>query len=322
MNRIASRFSVWAAAALCLLMGAVSPLPAAASAAPDRFEVGTLHVQVHGEGGPPLILIPGLGSGGWVWADTVQALQGNHRVYVLTLAGFDSTPAPARGSGLMQQAGESLRRLVEEHGIHKPVLVGHSLGGTLAIGFAQDHPDLVGGVVAVDGMPIFPGFERLADDQRTAAAERTAEAMRGADGEAFRKQQLAYMHAIGVLDAQAAAKYGALQARSKPEIVGGFAAEVLATDLRPGLARIRVPVLAISPYNKADFEAAAASGAVPMMSEDEKAAWYRALLEGTPQVEVVSISPARHFVMLDQPEPFLHALRGFLAALPAAPAQP
>lgn len=51
-------------------------------------------------------------------------------------------------------------------------------------------------------------------------------------------------------------------------------------------------------------------------------AGYRALLDGTPQVEVVSISPARHFVMLDQPEQFQRAVRDFLAALPAAPAQP
>jgi hypothetical protein len=43
--------------------------------------------------GRPLILIPGLASGGWVWQETVRAFSPDHAMYVLTLPGFDGRPA-------------------------------------------------------------------------------------------------------------------------------------------------------------------------------------------------------------------------------------
>ena len=88
--------------------------------------------------------------------------------------------------------------------------------------------------------------------------------------------------------------------------------EDVALDLRPGLASISIPVLEISPYNAADF-----SNPARPISEPQKTAYYSALLQGTPKLEVVSIAPARHFVMFDQPDAFAAALTRFLAALPA-----
>jgi hypothetical protein len=40
------------------------------------------------------------------------------------------------------------------------------------------------------------------------------------------------------------------------------------------------------------------------VNEDGKTNYYRMLLGGIAKLEVVSISPARHFVMFDQPEKF------------------
>jgi len=44
-----------------------------------------------------------------------------------------------------------------------------------------------------------------------------------------------------------------------------------------------------------------------------KRAYYASLLRGVPELEVVTIAPARHFVMLDQPDALVAALRKFLA---------
>ena len=57
----------------------------------------------------------------------------------------------------------------------------------------------------------------------------------------------------------------------------------------------------ISPFNAPDF---AAMG----VDEAGKTDYYRMLLAGIEQLDVVSISPARHFVMFDQPEKFAAAL--------------
>ena len=56
-------------------------------------------------------------------------------------------------------------------------------------------------------------------------------------------------------------------------------------------------MLAIAPYYASDY---AAMG----ISEEAKRAYYASLLRGVPELEVVTIAPARHFVMLDQPHAF------------------
>ncbi len=314
MRSTQSTFMAFAMASFMLLT-ANNPGALAATPTADRFQVGTLHVQARGHSGSPLILIPGLGSGPWVWKDTVAKLEGSHRVYVLTLAGFDGTQVPARMTDLMAQADASLLKLIRSRKIDRPVLIGHSLGGTLAIGFAEKHPDLISGVVAVDGLPIFPGFEHMPAEQRKAAAANMQQSISQASAEQFQQQQVGYMQTMGVLDGEAAQRFGALQARSDPRVVAQFMYEDLSTDLRGDLAQIRVPLLEISPYNEPDIKAAAASGRMPMLSEQQKADYYRQLLKGTPRLKVVSISPARHFVMLDQPERFIEVLDAFLADL-------
>ena len=300
-------------AALLLIAGMIAAVPAMATSATDAFMVGTLKVQRHGEQGSPVILIPGLGSGAWVWQDTIARLQDKHVVYAVTLAGFDGVPAPARKTGLMDQADASLLQLIDEQHIDKPVLIGHSLGGTLAIRFATEHADRLSGVVAVDGMPIFPGAERMDAAQRKATAAGMGAQMAQATPEQFKAQQVGYMQVMGVLDAADAERYGAMQARSDAATVAQYMTEDYALDLRPALPKISVPLLEISPYNTPDFAAAAEHSGQPLIDEAQKTAYYRQLLAGTPQLEVVSVSPARHFVMLDQPQRFHEIIEAFLA---------
>jgi pimeloyl-ACP methyl ester carboxylesterase len=299
----------------------VSPWPATAGPAAkavarpaETFTVGTLSVQRYGDHGRPLILIPGLGSGAWVWDSTVAHLRQDHIVYTVTLAGFDGVPPPAQKTGLMDQADASLLQLIRDHHIDKPVLVGHSLGGTLAIRFASEHAGLLSGVVAVDGLPIFPGAERLDPAQRKAMAARMGARMAQVTPAQFKAQQVGYMRTMGVLDPADADRYGALQARSDPAATAEYMAEDMAADGRPGLKNINIPLLEISPYNAPDFEQAAAASGRPASTEPQKTAYYRQLLSGAPQVKVVSIAPSRHFVMLDQPQRFLETLDSFLAA--------
>jgi pimeloyl-ACP methyl ester carboxylesterase len=52
-----------------------------------------------------------------------------------------------------------------------------------------------------------------------------------------------------------------------------------------------------------------------IMSEAQKTAYYQSLLADAPNAKVVSISPSRHFVMLDQPAKFQQAIDSFLKSL-------
>jgi pimeloyl-ACP methyl ester carboxylesterase len=272
----------------------------------ERFEVGALLVERHGSGGRPLVLIPGLASGSWAWQDTVRAFSGKQAVYVVTLPGFDGR-APAEGN-VMDAARKALRELITSRKLNKPVLVGHSLGGTLAIAVAEDAPDLVGGVIAVDGLPVMPGTEDTPPAVRAQMAGQIKARMAAADAAAFAQQQHQYMHTIGVLDMSKGDALAELSGRSDPASVASAAAEDIALDLRPGLSHITAPVLVVAPFFEAD---AAQYG----MTESSKAEYYKSLMEGAPKVEVVTISPSRHFIMFDQPQKLVDTIRGFVSKL-------
>jgi pimeloyl-ACP methyl ester carboxylesterase len=123
------------------------------------------------------------------------------------------------------------------------------------------------------------------------------------------------MRGMGVLDPALAAREAPRLARSDAAATADYMAADLAADYRPGLKQANVPILEISPYNAPDFAAAAAvSGRAPI-GEAQKTAWYQGLLANAPKAKVMSVSPSRHFVMLDQPEQFRRQLDGFLESL-------
>ena len=272
----------------------------------ERFEVAGMLVERHGERGMPIVLVPGLASGSWVWQDTVRRLKDSHVLYVVTLPGFDGRPAPAGEA--MAGAQLALKQLIDSRKLVKPVVIGHSLGGILGLALAAMHPDLLGGVVALDGLPVFPGTEdmppmarqQLVDNIRRRTAQQTP-AM-------FAAQQQEYMRGTGVTDMSRADELARLTARSDPGAVSAYVADALALDLRPGLPKIKAPVLVVAPW----FEADSVQSGQPM---EDKIAQYKDLMGGTPKLEVMAVPGARHFVMFDQPDALAAVLDKFLKSL-------
>jgi pimeloyl-ACP methyl ester carboxylesterase len=277
-------------------------------AAADAMEIGALRVEQRGDSGPAIIMIPGLASGPWVWRADADRLAKDHVVYLVTLPGFDGRE-PVAGATL-DSIGRDLGALIDSRKIERPVLVGHSLGGTLSLAFASEHSNRIAGVIAVDGLPVFPGTENLADRQPLAAQARAQ--FEHQTPEQFAAAQQQYMRQVGVIDPAMAERLAAWSSRSDARASGEFAAQVLALDLRGRLKDIRVPVVEISPFHAPDF---AAMG----VDEARKAGYYRLLMPGIENLEVVSISPARHFVMFDQPEKFSAALDAALAKMRLSP---
>jgi pimeloyl-ACP methyl ester carboxylesterase len=279
----------------------------AATIAPaERFEIDGVLVERHGSKGRPLILIPGLATGGWVWQETVRAFSAEHAVYVLTLPGFDGRPAAPANAFAASRA--AVAKLIEQRRLDKPVIIGHSLGATMAIAVAEDKPAQVGGVVAIDGMPVMPGTETLPQAERSRYAAGMKARLAGQNPAIFASQQQGYMRTIGVMDMGKADDIALLTGRSDPGSVGQYASDVLELDLRPGLKSVQAPVLAISPFYDAD---AGQQG----LTANAKAEYYRGLLAGAARVEVVTVAPARHFAMIDQPQQVNEAIRKYLASL-------
>ncbi len=295
----------------CAPSFAAEPAPVenrfAATIAPaERFEVGSMLVERHGQRGTPLILIPGLGSGAWAWQGLVREFSGAHVVYVVTLAGFDGR-APVAGKTL-DNARQSLRQLIVSRKLDRPVLVGHSLGAALSIAFAEQDSNLIRGVFAIDGLPVFPGTENTPGAQRPQIAAGIKARMAGASKEMFALQQQQYMRGVGVTDMARADELAKLSARSDPDAMIDAMGELFELDLRPGLKDIKVPVLLVAPYFEPDSSQTGTT-------REMKTGYYKQLMAGTPKLQVLSIAPARHFVMFDQPQMLADALRTYLKSL-------
>ncbi|NPV05302.1 MAG: alpha/beta fold hydrolase [Syntrophaceae bacterium] len=96
-----------------------------------------------GEAGPPVVLIHGLGASAEIWSANIGALAERHRVFVPDLPGFGRTAMPP-GMGFSPAAySRFIRDFMTALGIGQAALVGHSLGGGVALRVILDEPGRV-----------------------------------------------------------------------------------------------------------------------------------------------------------------------------------
>ena len=115
----------------------------------ERVQIGParIYYQVTGAG-PPVVLIHGLaGSSRW-WKRNIEALARQFRVYVIDLIGFGRSQG--RHGFALNEAAELLAAWMERLGMGRAHLIGHSMGGVIAIDLAAQFPERVNHLVLVD----------------------------------------------------------------------------------------------------------------------------------------------------------------------------
>ncbi len=98
--------------------------------------------------GPPLILLHGLAASWDWWRRNIPALSARFRVTAVDLPGFGGTHPDARF--VLDDAPGQIVDLMDEAGIERAHVIGHSMGGVVASGIAADHPERVDRLVLVD----------------------------------------------------------------------------------------------------------------------------------------------------------------------------
>lgn len=114
-----------------------------------QAQESTFEVEVLGEG-QPILLFPGFTCTGDVWSNIVADLSKNYECHIFTFAGFGSVPAIEKP--WLSKIRDGVSTYIKEEKLQKPSLIGHSLGGTLALWLASED-DIYDKVIAVDALP-------------------------------------------------------------------------------------------------------------------------------------------------------------------------
>lgn len=248
-----------------------------------------LNVIEMGEGSP-VLLLHGLFGAARNWGAIQKNLARNHRVLAPDLRNHGESPHAA----LMDYPAmaEDLAELIAQRGIAAPAVLGHSMGGKVAMALALRHPGLVsrlvvadiapvryppalrGYVAAMRGLALTPGLTRREADAALAAAIPE-------DGiRAFLVQSL------GFDGAAPAWKLG----------LGDIAAAMPAIEDFPVTGRYEAPVLVLS-GERSDY------------IQPVHHALFQALF---PAVRFATVQRAGHWVHADNPRDFLALLEAFL----------
>lgn len=108
-------------------------------------------VTVTGQGKPDLVLIPGFGCSGDVWEETVLQYKKQFTCHVLTMPGFAGVKPQENPS--FQGWSDEIADYIKTEKLEQPLLIGHSMGGGLAMNIAADHPKLISKIIVVDALP-------------------------------------------------------------------------------------------------------------------------------------------------------------------------
>lgn len=268
-----------------------------------------LQVEVSGKG-QPIILIPGITCAGDVWDETLTAMGDGYEYHVMTLPGFAGN-APLENiesEGFFEQVEAMVLDYISENEIEKPIIIGHSLGGFLALKIGISNPNLPSKLVIVDSLPFLAGIQ-MPYIQNVEQAKQFATQVKNnmmGSGSQTQEQRMAYqkqMLRTMIRDEDKiaiAAKWGA---QSDNTSVAQAMYEMYSTDLRKDVAKIKAPTLVLGAW-------IAYKGYG--VTRESCLASYQAQYTQLPDVTVDLTDNGNHFIMWDDPEYFYNWLNKFL----------
>jgi pimeloyl-ACP methyl ester carboxylesterase len=245
-------------------------------------------VTISGKG-DPILLFPGFGCSGEVWAQTVNRLSKTNECHTFTFAGFDNVPPI--DTPWLSTIKNDIITYVKNKKLNKPVLLGHSLGGTLSLWLAAQEKSLFKKLILVDALPasavlMIPGYDgkKIAynNPQSNYILQMTDSAFK-----AMNKQSVTYM-CLDKEKQQTILNW--MNVCDRKTYVHGYI-DMLNLDLRTAIAGITVPVTVL-----------AATFPDKQMIEKTYAEQYKNL----PATTILYADNAAHFVMYDQPEWFIN----------------
>ena len=249
----------------------------------------------YGDDGPSLIVLHGLFGSGRNWTSIARVLAETHRVYVLDLRNHGVSPHAATMA--YEEMGRDVAGFIANRGIVDPIVMGHSMGGKVAMRLALDKPLLLKGLIVVDIAPVTYGHDMMD-----------------------------YIAAMQMLDLSGEQRRVELEKELCEEVDDAGVTAFLMTNLeranggfqwRINLQAISAGMSGISAFPVPDR---GSYGGPTTFIAGEHSAYIRQnhrdrILELFPKARTVKIKGASHWVHADQPELFLTTVREFLGSV-------
>lgn len=251
----------------------------------------------HGDQGPPLLILHGLFGSGRNWGSIARKLAERHHVYALDLPNHGRSPWTDTAMTYPGMA-EAVAAWMDAMGLASAQVIGHSMGGKVAMQLALNHGERFDSLTVVDIAPVSYGRRDHLDFIR---------AMQGVD--------LTGVQRRAEVEEQ-------LKGKIEPEAIRKFLMQnLIAREDGAGLAwQINLDVLADSMDNLMDFPLTAemepyggpscflAGGASDYVRPDHEAAIQRLFLDH----ELHRIAGAGHWLHAEVPKLFLDHVTAFL----------
>jgi len=261
-------------------------------------------ISVSRQGNPDgrtVVLIPGLASSADVWTDTAAALA-EYDIRLVQVAGFAGAKSQKVEGKYTDLIAAKLNAHLRETPGNSPVLIGHSMGGFVALKAALGDDSKIEELIIVDSLPFLaemfmPG---TTPEQAAQMAPMMALQMQNMPREAFDVQQAAGLPRM----AKTRAYHATLRSWAKASdqtTVAAVMGEMLAADLRPSLSDISAEITVLAAHDKA-------MGLPVSQIENLYAAQYA----GAPKHNIHVVEDSFHFIMVDQPTAFVDAVKEVL----------
>jgi pimeloyl-ACP methyl ester carboxylesterase len=114
-----------------------------------------LFYREEGSGGPPILLVHGWCCDHTYMAPQIDHLASAHRVIAPDLSGHGRSD-PSRQVYTMAGFADELAWLASHLGLNRPVVIGHSMGGGIALELAARHPDVPAAIAMLDSTIVVP----------------------------------------------------------------------------------------------------------------------------------------------------------------------
>ncbi|EDP96996.1 alpha/beta hydrolase [Kordia algicida OT-1] len=252
----------------------------------------SFQVKIIGKGNP-ILLFPGFSCTGDVWNETVKELSKTHECHIFTFAGFGNVPAIE--TPWLTTIKNDLENYVTRKKLKKPTIIGHSMGGSLALWLASENPNTYKELIIVDGLPsigalMIPDFSPDKVSYDNPFAKQQLEM----DETAFK--QMATQMAAGMTkneEKQPQIVSWMLQADRKTYVYGYI--DLMKLDLRESIKNIKIPVTimaAVSFYPKPQVEKL-----------------YTEQYQKLDKKKIIYVDNSAHFIMFDKTDWFVKEVR-------------